>query len=451
MSKFKEEFDRIKKLVEKTKKAGANQVDAFYEWGRNTEVTARDGEVENLTQSVSAGLGLRVFYNDRLGFGYTSDLSEQGLSELSERVFALAKETAADENNGLPAGELLQPRTPTPDIFDPAVEELDNDWLVRTAIDMEKATRAYDRRIKTCDEVGAGNYVARVGLVNSRGLAEQYQGTYVWTYSGAVGEENGQKQSGWQVDYATHFEDLRDPIWVAHMGAWKTVRMLGARKIETAQMPVILEPQMTMSFVANLFSAVNGDMIYKKSSFLLDKLGQQIATPLMTVVDDGTISRRTASCPFDGEGLPVRRQAIVEKGVLKQYIFDTYTANKAGTKPTGTASRGYKSLPSIGRTNLFMEAGDHSPEELRAGIQKGLLVTSMMGSGVNVVNGEYSRGANGILIENGELTLPVQEVTVSGNMADMLKAIDAVGNDMEWIGSSGAPSIRLGELTISGK
>jgi len=447
----KQELNRIKKLVDKVKAAGATQADAFYQWGRNTDITARDGEVENLTQAVSKGVGLRVFYQNRLGFGYTSDLSEDGLAQLGERVFAIAKETADDENNGLPAKALWDLPTKSPVIFDDAVEKLDSAWLAKTAIAMEKAALAYDDRVKTCEEVGAGNNVARAALINSEGLVRHYEATYVWTYAVVVAEQNGDKQSSWYVDYATHHADMRDPIEVAKKASWRAVRMLGAQKIETAEIPVILEPDMSRSFISNLLDAVNGDMIYKKSSFLLDKLGAQVASNLVTLVDDGTLDRRTSSRPFDGEGLPTRRQPIFDKGVLKQYMYDTYTANKAGAKPTGTASRSYNSLPGIGRTNFFMEPGATPAKDLLKGIKRGLLVTSMMGRGANVVNGEYSRGANGILIENGELTVPVHSVTVSGNMLSMLADIDAVGDDIEWRGGTGAPSLRFAKLTVSGK
>ena len=406
--------------------------------------------MENLKQAVSTGVGLRVFREHRLGFGYTSDLTRAGLAQLGERVLALAKETAADENNGLPAAESLRLERAHPDIFDPAVEAIDNDWLVKTAIAMEKEALAYDRRVKTCEQVGAGANVARVALINSAGFFAEYQVSAVWCMADVVAEENGQKQSNYYFDLSTHRGDLRDPLWVARMGAWRAVRMLGAKKIPSAELPVVFEPDMAKGFVGQLVSALNGDLAYKKSTFLVDKLGEKIATPLVTVVDDGTLARRSGSRPFDGEGLPTRRQALIDKGVLQRFVYDTYTANKAHAKPTGMASRSYQSLPSIGSNNLLLEPGATPPAELLKGIERGLLVTSMMGSGVNVVNGDYSRGANGLLIERGELTSPVQEVTIGGNMLQMLADIDAVGSDLDWRGSIGAPSIRFRKLTVSG-
>jgi len=439
------------KLIERVKKAGMDQADAFYQWARNTEVSARDGEVENLKQSVSAGVGLRVFDKQRLGFGFTSDLTSSGLNALADRVTAIARETAIDKNNGLPDPALFSKKLAAPKIFDPQIQELPTKWLIDAAITMEKVALAQDKRIKTCEDASAGSYVGEVGLANSAGFSGHYQQSYVWIYTGVVAEENDQKQSGSFVDYASFFNDLKNPEDVAKEAARRGLRMLGARKIESAEMPVIYEPDMTKSFMGQVIGAMNGDLIYKKSSFLLDKLGKPIASPLITITDDGTLDRRTGSQPFDGEGLPARRQVLIEKGVLKQYLYDTYTANKAGVKPTGTANRSYASLPGIGTTNLLLEPGDKTPDQLYKGIKKGLLVCKIMGFGANPVNGDYSLGANGCLISNGELATPVHEITLAGNLSTMLPDIDAVGNDLVWRGSSGAPSIRFAKLMVSGK
>ncbi|MDP8222224.1 MAG: TldD/PmbA family protein [Candidatus Lernaella stagnicola] len=447
----KKELSRIQKLVANVKKAGADQVDAYYEWGREAEITARDGAVENLKQATSTGLGLRVFKDNRLGFGYTSDLSDDGLARLAEQVLAIAANTADDKNNGLPPSELIAPVKRLPDVFDPRVEALTNEELAKWAIEIEKASLAGDPRVKKVEDAGAGSYVQRTALVNSEGFSGTSEKTYAWLYSVVVGEQDDQKQSAWWSDFATHLADLDDPESVARQAVNRAARMLGARKIESGEMPIIFEPAMTKSFIRGLLGAINGDMIYKKSSFLLDRLGEQVASELITIVDDGTLDRRTGSCPFDGEGLTTERKLLVGRGVLKQYIYDTYTANKAGAKPTGTASREYSSLPGIGTTNFFLEPGKTPVADMFKGIKKGLLITDMMGRGANTVNGEYSRGANGILIENGELTHPVQEITVGGNMIEMLREIDAVGEDMDWRGATGAPSIRFAKLTVAGK
>lgn len=447
----KRELDLIKKLVDDAKKAGADQVDAFYNWGREVEITALDGAVENLKQAVSKGVGLRIFKDHRLGFGFTSDLSPASLKQLGDQARAIALATAADENNGLPAKELLTPVVKHPDIFDPQIEALTNDDLLKTALTVEKIARTTHPKVKKVSEVGSGSFVSRVALVNSEGFVGHYEKTYTWIYADVVGEEGEEKQSAWWMDYSTHLRELENPEAIARTAVQRAVRMLGARKIDSAELPVIFEPGMTKGFIRGIFGAINGDMIYKKSSFLLDKLDEQIASEKITILDDGTLDRRTSSQPFDGEGLTTAPRAIVENGVLKRYLYDTYTANKAGAQPTGTAARDYASLPTIGSTNVYLKPGSVPPAELFKGLQKGLLITDMMGQGVNTVNGEYSRGASGLFIEHGEIAYPVQEITVAGNMLDMLRSVDLLGNDMDWRGATGAPSIRFSRLTVSGK
>jgi PmbA protein len=215
--------------------------------------------------------------------------------------------------------------------------------------------------------------------------------------------------------------------------------------------PVVLDPTMAAGFVASIAGAANGDAVFKKSSFLASKLGQKIAPAHVSIVDDGLRKRGLATSPFDGEGVPTRRTSIVEGGVLKAFLYDAFTARKAKTKTTGNASRGYQSLPAIGVNNLVLEPGKKSPEEIIKEIPNGFYVTAMLGRGANTVTGEYSRGANGLWIENGELKQPVQEVTVAGNLTDMLQQLDAIGSDLTFHGSTGASTIRFQELTVSGE
>jgi PmbA protein len=444
-------LDRLQKFVENLRKSGADQVDAYYEWGRDTNITARGGEVENLKHAVSQGVGVRVFKDHRLGFGFTSDVSADGLARLGGKALELARATAVDPNHGLPDKKYASPPAKAADVHDPRIEELDNATLTKNAVLMEKIALAADPRIKTVQEVGAGCHVQRVALVNSDGFAGEFAKTYAWLYADTLAEADGQKQSGSFSDQSTHLADLMNAEAVAKEAARRGVRTLGARKIPSAEMPVIFEPALVKGFLRGLLGALNGDMVFKKSSFLADKLGQTVASPLFTVIDDGGLDRRSGSQPFDGEGLATRRQIVFDKGALTMFLYDVYTANKAGARPSGNAGRSYAALPGIGTTNLWLQPGDRPPAELWRGLDKGLLVTDMMGFGVNTVTGDYSRGAKGFYIEKGELVHPVQEVTVAANLLDMLRGIDAVANDMEWRGSVGAPSVRFAKLTVAGK
>ncbi len=440
-----------KRLVDRAQSQGASQAEAFVEIGREATCRVRDGEIEHLTQWTSKGVGLRVVVNERLGFSWTSDFEPSSLNAFVDRAVQLAQAAAPNSLNGLPSASDLGAFSDVGSLFDPAVANLAPDWKIRAALEMEKVVRAYDPRIKTIESVEAGETVGEVYLASSAGVMGHSQGTSVYLYTGAVAEADGQLQNSWWYDARRFLGDLEAPEVVAREAARRAVRMLGAKKVKSQQVPVVFDPMMAASFIGGIAGAVNGDAVFKKSSFLASKLGQQVAPANITIVDDGLLPRGLATSPFDGEGVPTRRTALLENGVVKTFLYDAFTARKAGARSTGNASRGYRSLPSIGTHNLYLEAGRQAPAQLVKDIPQGLYVTSMLGHGANLVTGEYSRGANGLWIENGELTRPVQEVTVAGNLLDMLSRIDGVGSDLTFRGSVGAPTLRFSELTVSGE
>lgn len=440
-----------KKLVARAKKMGAKQAEAFVQVGREASCRVRDGEIEHLTQSTSKGVGLRVIVKNRLGFSWTSDFEPSSLNAFVDRAVKLAESAAPNPLNGLPDEKDLGAFPKIGSLYDPEVASLAPDWKIKAALEMEKAARALDSRIKTIESVEAGEQVGEVFLASSAGVTGYSQGTSVYLYTGAVAEADGQLQNSWWYDARRFLKDLESPEHVAREAARRAVRMLGAKKVKSQKVPVVFDPMMAASFIGGIAGAVNGDSVYKKASFLANKLGQSIAPTTVTIVDDGLMEKGLATSPFDGEGVPTRRSAIVEKGVLKTFLYDAFTARKAKTRSTGNASRGYRSLPSIGTHNLYLEPGTRSPEELIKELPHGFYVTSMLGHGSNMVTGDYSRGATGLWIENGELTRPVQEVTVAGNLLDMLSRLDGIGSDLTFRGSVGAPTIRFNELTVSGE
>lgn len=440
-----------KKLVARAKKQGARQAEAFIEVGREASVRVRDGQIEDLTQATSKGVGVRVFVKGRLGFVYSSDFDPTTLNGFVDKAIALAGAAAPNPHNGLPDKAHLKGHAEVGELFDPKVAALDPQWKIKASLEMEKVGRAYDPRIKTFDSVGAGEAVSEVYLASSEGFSGAYQGTQVSLYAVPVAAEGEQLQTSYWYDAKRFFDELDSPEAIGREAARRAIRLLGAKKVKSQRVPVIFDPSMAAGFVGILASAANGDAVFKKSSFLASKLGATLAPPNVTLVDDGLLRRGLGTSPFDGEGVPTRRTAIVEKGVLKAFLYDAFTARKAKAAPTGNASRGYRSLPGIGTNNLYLEPGTQSPEELIRSVKSGFYVTAMLGSGVNLVTGEYSRGANGVWIENGELAGAVQEVTVAGNLLQMLQDIDGIGNDLVFRGSTGAPSLRFKALTISGE
>jgi PmbA protein len=440
-----------KQLVARAKKKGAQQAEAFIEVGRDSSVRVRDGQIEDLTQATSKGAGIRVLVKDRLGFAWTSDFTAEALNSSVDRAVQLAEAAAPNKLNGLPGKKQLGDPSQVGLLFDEEVARLDPEWKIKSALEIEKAGKAFDSRIKTFESVGAGDNVSEVYLASSEGALAGYQGTYVYLYAMPVAADGPQLQTSYWVDYKRFLKELDSPEAIGKEAARRAVRMLGASKVKSQKVPVIFDPMMAASFVGGIAAAANGDAVFKKSSFLASKLGESIAPPSLTIVDDGLMARGLGTSPFDGEGVPTRRTAIVDRGVLKAFLYDTFTARKARAHSTGNASRDYRSLPSIGINNLYLEPGTQTPEQLIKEVKNGFYVTAMLGRGTNLVTGEYSRGANGLWISDGELAKPVQEVTVAGSMLGMLEAIDGIGSDLTFRGSTGAPTIRFAELTVSGE
>jgi PmbA protein len=264
-------------------------------------------------------------------------------------------------------------------------------------------------------------------------------------------DDAGNMQRDYWYSVARSLARLDPAEQVGKEAARRTVRRLGARKAKTAHVPVVLDPMVATSMLEHIFEGVNGDSVYRGASFLAGKLGEQIAGSNITVIDDGTLVGGFGTSPFDGEGIPTRRTVVVENGVLKSYLLNTYTAKKLGLETTANASRGLAGTPGIGPGNYFLEAGTKTPKQIIGDIKDGLYVTEFLGMGVNLVTGDYSRGASGLWIVNGELAYPVEEITVAGNLKDIFKNISEIGSDLEFRGSVASPTIRIDGLTVGGE
>ncbi len=436
-------------LVSKATRSGADAAEVFLEVGRSGDVRVRDGEIEDLTQAASKGLGLRVFVKGRMGFAWTSDFAPNSLKAFVARAIAIARASAAHASNGLPSRKEQGNWPVVNDMYDPKVAALSPDWKVDVALEVEKHVRS-NPRIKAIESVGAGESVSEVFLASSTGVRGSYRGSTAYLYAAPVASDGKQLQTSSWYDAKRFLDDLESPEQVAEEAVRRAVRLLGAKQVKSVRVPVVFEPAVAASFVAAVANACNGDAVFKNSSFLAGRLGEKVAPAGVAIIDDGLLPKGMRTAPFDGEGVASRRTALVERGCLSAFLYDAFTARKAKKAPTGSASRGYRSLPAIGHTNLYLAAGDCDPKAIIAGVRKGFYVTSMLGHGVNQVTGDFSQGANGLWIENGELTHAVHEVTVAGNLLSLLASIDAVGNDLDFRSSTAAPTIRVRELTVAG-
>ena len=443
-------------VVAMAMKAGASDAEAAAREGDEFSVTVRLGKVETLKESGSRGLGLRVFVGKRSGSASTSDLTAEGIRSLVDGALALAKVTEEDPFAGLAeASEFGAIRGDLHLYFEdvyslPGAERIE--WARRT----EAAAMAADPRITNSDGGSFDATTGRKALANSRGFAGSYRTSYAGVSAAplAMDADGKMQRDGWWSS-ARRFAHLESPEAVGAEAARRTLRRLGARRVATQQAPIIFAPETARTLIGSVFDAASGDAIWRSASFLAGKLGETVGTTDLTIVDDNTMLLPTGvggfgTSPFDDEGLPSLRTVVIENGVLRNYLLNTYTARKLGMKSTHNAARGLAGTPGTGCGNLFLAPGTQTPEQIIGGVQAGFYVTSLMGFGTNLVTGDYSRGATGLWIENGELTHAVEEVTIAGNLAEMLRNVTAIGSDLVFRGSIASPTIRIDGMTIAG-
>jgi PmbA protein len=430
---------------------GATDSECTISEGSHFETVVRMGEVENIKDAGSRAAGIRVLEGMRAGSAYTSDLSPEGIRHMVRSAIEIAAIASDDPMAGLPeAGELGQLAGDLGLFYEdtasiPAAERIDRARLA------ERAALDADPRITNSEGGSFDSSAGRRVFVNSRGFMGEYRYSSCSLTAQPVAQDNGAMERDYWSSSARCLHNLESSEDVGKRAAARVLRRLNPRKVATQRCPVIFEQRVARSIPGHIFDAVNGSAVYRKSSFLAGKLGEKVASECLTVIDDATIPGLFGTSPFDDEGVPSRRTVVIEKGVLKSYLLNTYTAKKLGMKTTGNASRGVSGNAGVGHGNLYIEKGAKSPAELIAGVKSGLFVTELIGHGVNALTGDYSRGAFGIWIENGELTFPVSEVTIAGNLRDMLLSLEAAGSDLEFRGSVASPTLLIREMTISGQ
>src|SRR3954467_5062258 len=439
-------------IVQRAMQAGATAAECVIREGDEFSTLVRLGEVETLKESGSKSIGVRVFNGKRAASTHSSDFTPAGLDRMLKSAIELAKITSEDPFSGIPEPSQLGSLSGNLDLYSADVYSLPGEERINYARRAEKAALDFDPRIKNSE---GGSFDAATGrkvLANSHGFVGEYQRSYCSTAAVPIAQtDDGAMQRDYWFSVARTLKKLDAPEKVGRIAAERTIRRLGAKKAKTAKVPVVFDPMVSTSILEHIFEGINGDSVYRGASFLAGKLGQKIAGDNVNVVDDGTIPGGFGTSPFDGEGIATRRTVVIENGVLKSYLLNTYTAKKLGLQTTANAARGLAGTPGIGPGNYFLQPGSRSPKELIAGIKEGLYVTEFLGQGVNLVTGDYSRGASGLWISGGELTYPVEEITVAGNLKDLFFNISEIANDLEFRGAVAAPTIRIDGLTVGGE
>ncbi|MBC7187746.1 MAG: TldD/PmbA family protein [Calditrichaeota bacterium] len=440
MNKSDELLALAESLVEFGRRAGAEEVEVGIRQGVEFTVRVRNGQIEHLVEAGARSLGARVIVDHRVATTSSSDLSRDTLERLLTNAVTRARLVSADPYAGLPEKEELAVDIASLRLYDPAIASLGAEEKIQMALRTEELCLA-DPRIKSSYGATCATSVGQFYLANSLGFSGCYEGTSIslGVYLQA-GQGDELVEDGW-YEGTRHFADLPSPEAIAQKALHRVTRMIGPRKIPTQNVPVVLEPDITGELLDLLFTCANGAAIYQRQSFLVDKLGERVASDIVNVVDDGLFPAGPGTRPFDGEGVPTRKTAVIEQGVLRSYLLDTYSGRKLGMRSTGNAS---------GVNNFYLAPGPYAPEEIIASVEKGLLITGTMGWGFNPVTGDLSRGAFGLWIEHGQIVHPVAEVTISGNLASMLRSVEMVGNDFRLRRSIIGPTIKIAEMTVAG-
>ena len=436
-------------LLRRARALGADAADVLVAEGTDFSVTVRKGEVETLKDAGSKALGLRVFVGRRTASSYTSDFSPPVLETLVGDTVDMARVTGEDAAAGLP-DEAPPAEEIDLGLFDPSPAALPTKERIERARRAEAAALAVSPEITNSQGGTYGSDEGFVVLANTNGFMGSYRSSGVALSVVPVAERDGHMERDYWFTNGRGLGDLLEPEEVGRIAAERTLARLGARKVPTCEVPIVFDPETAAELLGTLFRGLSGYSVFRNATFLKDRVGQQVASPLLSLVDDGRRPRGLGSRPFDGEGLPTRRNVPLENGVVRHFLCDSYSARKIGARPTGSARRGVGGGPSVGAGNLSFEPGSTPPEQIVGEVERGLYVTDLIGFGVDLVSGDYSQGAVGHWIEKGRLVHPVHEVTIAGNLQQMLLDVDRVGTDLVWRSSSASPTLRIRRMTVSG-
>ncbi len=439
--------DRAERLVKAACAAGADSADALAVRGMSLSIEVRDGAVEESERAEGDDLGLRVLVGGRQAVVSTNDTASDGSAALAERAVAMARAAPEDKYAGLADEALLAHDFPDLDLIDPDLPS------VAQLEAMARAAEQAGLAVKGVAKSGGASASAGIGgmvLVTSTGFRGAYLGSSHGVSMTAIAGQGTGMERDYDYSSVRHAADLENPEKIGRTAGERAVERVNPRKVSTRKVPVVFDPRVAGSLVSHLASAVNGAAVARKTSFLRDKMGEKLFGDGIRIIDDPLRKRGLRSHPFDGEGVAGKKLALIEDGVLRSWILDCATARELGLVTTGHANRGVSSTPSPGASNLHLEAGKLTPEALMADIKDGFYVTDLIGMGVNMVTGDYSRGASGFWIENGRRSYAVSEVTIAGHLLDIFRSL-APANDLEFRYGVNAPTARLEGLTVAGQ
>jgi len=444
----------LNKWLKRAQELGAEDVELYYQYSESNSIKVYQQQVDSLESATAKGLGVRVFVDHKMGFAYTSDFRTAALEEVIKEAVANARVATADENRDLPQEDYDYPDL---DIYNPDFETRTIEEKIDIAYQMEEEALDYDERIKSVVNVNYGDSIYNVTIVNSNGLNESYQSNSCYSYLSVIASEDEEDQTGFGVTHGRDLDELT-PQETAQEAAENALKLLGGAAVDSQKAPVVCTPKIGSMFMSVLAQALTAEAVQKGRSLFAEKIDERVAAENVNIIDDGTLEEGLATAPFDSEGVACQRTEVIKDGVLKSFLHDTYTANKDSRQSTGNASRGgYRGIPGVSSTNFYLAAGDTAKEDIIAGVDNGFYVHKVSGlvtGGADPISGDFSVGATGQWIENGEIKGAVREVTIAGNLIDFLENIVELGDDLKFnpaVGSYASPTFKVEELAISGK
>lgn len=441
-------IDLTEKLVKKCISLGADAAEVYLESSRNLSIQVLNSEIETIEEAASQGVGFRVFVAGKMGFSHCNDLSEKSLSDTISRAIEFARLSSSDENNVLTDDKGV---SDVKGLYDPEIINIPMEKKIAMALDLEKLAMK-DSRITKSSGAGFGEGESEVFIGNSNGILKSYKSNGCTFGVSVVAEKGDQKNTGGEYCSRIFFADLLPLEEIAEKASVKAWQLLDPVMVQTQRAAVIFDPDVARALIGGIITAINGERVLQGASFLKDSLGKQFASSLLTIVDDGIRPKGLASAPFDGEGVPTIKTTLVGNGVLKSYIYNVKAAKRAGVRSTGNASRGgFSSLPGIGVHNVYLEAGGNKKEDIIKATKNGLWLKEVTGYGIDPVTGNFSGGASGFWVINGEIAHPVKGLTIAGKASEILNGIDMLGSDLDMNRTFSAPTFRVAEMQIGGK
>ncbi|MCL4514931.1 MAG: TldD/PmbA family protein [Firmicutes bacterium] len=443
----------LKAMLDAAQEAGAEEAEVFFQDSENTTIKVYHGQVDSLVTAKAKGVGIRTFRNHQVGYAYTSDFSRESIRAVIQASVENAGVGTPDEFQGLP---VTMGNYPHPPLFNETLAETPVEEKIELALRMEKVALEYSDKVRSVDEVEYADQIGNVTLMNSRGLEGSYKRGTCYASVFVLAQEGDDVQTGYSFTYGRSLQELK-PVDAARDAAANAVTLLGARQARGQEAPVVFRPEVGAMLMAIFAEALTADAVQKGRSLFAGKLGQMVASDQVSIIDDGLMPDGLATAPFDGEGVPSRRTELIENGKLLSFMYDSYTARKGKAKSTGNASRSsYRSTPVPAPNNFFMVPGGVKVEELIGGVKSGFYVMEVSGlgsGGANPISGDFSVGATGRWIRDGRFAEPVREVTIAGNLLNMLGDVDAVADDLKFVpmmGAFGSPTFRVRKMAISG-